>query len=361
MLQMTTTMDPLRIDAQAETDRIVEGIRQTVLIRFRRRGAVVALSGGIDSSVVAALCARALGKDRVLALLLPEAESSDESLTLGQTLARSLEIRSVIENITPALRAVGCYERRNAAIRTVVPEFTDGFKAKIVLPDLLDHDRYSLFSLVVQSPEGVAKTVRLNLDSYLGIVAATNFKQRVRKMLEYYHADRLNFTVAGTPNRLEYELGFFVKNGDGAADIKPIAHLYKSQVYQLAEYLGVPEEIQRRAPTTDTYSLQQSQEEFYFSMPLQKMDYCLFGTNHGISPDELAKVVGLTADQVKRAYAAIEGKRKAAQYFGADPVVLNTHSDESSSAPARGVEPAPSVPFVQAPDILRRNSSFIVE
>ena len=220
MPQAKTTPDILRINAEAEAERIIEAIRQTVFTRFGRRGAVVALSGGIDSSVVAALCTRALGKDHVLALLLPEAESSDESLALGQMLALSLDIRSIVENITPALRAVGCYERRDAAIRILVPEYANGFRSKIVLPSQLDQDRYSIFSLVVQSPQGATTTTRLTLESYLGIVAATNFKQRVRKMIEYYHADRLNFVVAGTPNRLEYELGFFVKNGDGKRQAK---------------------------------------------------------------------------------------------------------------------------------------------
>ena len=324
MSQAATATDLLQIDAEVEANRIIRAIRQTVFLRFGRKGAVVALSGGIDSSVVAALCARALGKDHVLALLLPEAESSDDSLALGQMLALSLDIRSIVENITPALRAVGCYERRNAAIRTLVPEYSDGFKSKIVLPNQLDQDRYSIFSLVIQSPQGATRTVRMTLESYLGVVAATNFKQRVRKMIEYYYADRFNYLVAGTPNRLEYELGFFVKNGDGSADIKPIAHLYKSQVYQLAEYLGLPREIQRRAPTTDTYSLQQSQEEFYFSMPLAQMDHCLYGSNHGISPQELAKIIGLEPEQVRRAYTAIRGKKKAARYYGAEPVTLET-------------------------------------
>ena len=314
--------DLLKVDAQVETDRIAEAICDTILMRFRRRGAVVAVSGGIDSSVVAALCVRALGKERVFALLLPEAESSGESLALGQELVHTLGVDFAIEDITPALQALGCYQRRDAAIRAVVPEYEEGFKSKIVLPNLLNEDRYSLFSLVVQSPQGVTKTVRLPLDAYLGIVAATNFKQRVRKTLEYYHADRLNFAVAGTPNRLEYELGFFVKNGDGAADIKPIAHLYKSQVYQLAQYLGIPEKIQNRPPTTDTYSLQQSQEEFYFAMSLAKMDLCLYGRDHGIAAEDLAEVAELTPEQVKRAYVAVDGKRKAAQYYGAGPVTL---------------------------------------
>src|SRR5690606_30847455 len=118
--------------------------------------------------------------------------------------------------------------------------------------------------------------------------AATNFKQRVRKMMEYHYADRFNYAVIGTPNRLEYDQGFFVKNGDGSADLKPIAHLYKTQVYRMAEHLGVPAEICRRAPTTDTYSLEQSQDEFYWALPYQKLDVCLFALNNGIPADAIA-------------------------------------------------------------------------
>lgn len=313
--------DLLRIDAGAETDRISTAIREIVLSQFRRKGAVVAVSGGIDSSVVAALCVRALGAEKVIALFLPEADSSAESLRLGQLLVRKLGIRSFCEDITPMLQAAGCYRRRDDAIRTVVPEYGDDYKSKIVLPNLVDADRYSIFSLVVQSPAGDTKKVRLSLDAYLGIIAATNFKQRTRKMMEYYYADRFHYTVAGTPNRLEYDQGFFVKNGDGAADFKPIAHLYKTQVYQLAAYLGVPEEIQHRPSTTDTYSLEQSQEEFYFAIPLAKMDLCLYGKDHRIAAADMASSVGMTAEQVARVYDMIESKRKFAHYLGMPPVL----------------------------------------
>jgi NAD+ synthase len=128
--------------------------------------------------------------------------------------------------------------------------------------------------------------------------------------------------VAGTPNRLEYDQGFFVKGGDGAADLKPIAHLYKSQVYQLAAYLGVPEEIQRRVPTTDTYSLQQSQEEFYFSLPLDKMDLCLYGKNTGIPTSDLAPALGIEEKQVERLYELIDSKRKATRYLHLSPALV---------------------------------------
>jgi NAD+ synthase len=318
----STAADLLHIDAAAETERITSAIRDVVFTQFRRKGAVVGVSGGIDSSVVAALCARALGKDRVLALYMPESESASESLDLGRLLTDSLGIRAVLENITPILDGAACYRRRDDAIRTVIPEYTSDYKCKLSLPDLLAENRYAVYSIVVQSPEGETKKARLSLDAYLGVVAASNFKQRTRKMIEYYHADAHNYAVAGTPNRLEYDLGFFVKGGDGAADFKPIAHLYKSQVYQLAEYLGIPEEIRRRPPTTDTYSLAQSQEEFYFAMPLEQMDLCLYGRDHGMQPEGLAAVLGLTEANIQRAYATIDAKRKVAHYLHHAPVIF---------------------------------------
>ncbi|HKR84535.1 MAG TPA: NAD(+) synthase, partial [Terriglobales bacterium] len=302
--------DLLRIDAAAETERISQEIRKIVLTLFRRKGAVVAVSGGIDSSVVAALCVQALGRENVMLLFLPETDSSSDSLRLGKQLADGLGVRTFVEDISPILDAAGCYRRRDEAIRSVVPEYGTDYKSKIVLPNLLDTNSYAVFSLVVQAPTGEVKKVRLPLEAYLGILAASNFKQRTRKMMEYYYADRYHYAVAGTPNRLEYDQGFFVKNGDGSADFKPIAHLYKSQVYELAAFLGVPEEIQRRPPTTDTYSLEQSQEEFYFSMPLVKMDLCLYGKDQKIPASELAPSVGFTEEQVKRVYQIIEAKRK---------------------------------------------------
>ena len=312
----------LRLDPARETDRIVGSIREVVFDTLKRKGAIVAVSGGIDSCVVAFLCARALGQSRVYALLLPETDSSPDSLRLGRDVVDCIGIRSVVEDITPILRAARCYERRDEALRTLIPEYGEGYKCKIVLPDLISEERYALFSAVVQDPSGDTKKVPLSAAAYLGIVAATNFKQRTRKMLEYYYADLLQYAVAGTPNRLEYDQGFFVKNGDGAADFKPIAHLYKSQVYQIAAFLGVPEEIQRRSPTTDTYSLEQTEEEFYFSLPLDKMDLCLYGKNHAIPSTTIAPQAGLTVAQIDRVYRMIDSKRKATRYLHAPPALV---------------------------------------
>lgn len=317
-----TSPDLLKIDVVKEAGRIEAAIRDAVAHRLRRKGVVLGLSGGIDSSVVATLCVRALGKERVLGLFMPEVDSSDESLRYGELLARLLEISTVLEDISPILKSARCYERRDEAIRTVVPEYGDGWKCKLVLADTIGSASYAITSLVVQSPEGDQKKVRLSASAYLQIVAASNFKQRTRKMLEYYHADRLNYAVAGTPNRLEYDQGFFVKNGDGAADLKPIAHLYKTQVYQLAAYLDVPLEIRQRPSTTDTFPMEQSQEEFYFSLPLHKMDICLYGKNHGMTPDAVAGLANLTREQVERVYASIDAKRRATRYLHLSPLLV---------------------------------------
>jgi len=312
--------DILRIDAAATAQRIREILKQQVFTQLKRRGIVVGLSGGIDSSVTAALAVRALGKDRVFGLFMPETDSSDEGLQFGRLLADALGIDAVLEDIGPILKAAGCYARRDAAIKKVFPDYTPDYKCKLVLSST--GDGYAISSLIVQSPAGVQTKVRLTAEAYLGIVAATNFKQRTRKMLEYYHADRLNYAVAGTPNRLEYDQGFFVKNGDGSADVKPIAHLYKSQVYQLAEFLGIPKEIQLRPSTTDTYSLPQSQEEFYFALPHDKMDYCLYGINNGVPAADVAAVTGLTPQQVEKAYRDITTKRNATRYLHLEPLLI---------------------------------------
>lgn len=312
----------LRIDAPAVAAQVELAIREQVLGALRRRGAVIGMSGGIDSSVTAALCARALGKERVLGLLMPERDSSDDALRLGKLLAEHLGIRYAIENVRPALEGLGCYARQLEAIRAVFPEYGEGWRCKLALPSLLDADRLNITTLTVEDPQGRRRSSRLPPAAYLQMVAATNFKQRTRKMMEYYHADRLNYAVAGTPNLLEYDQGFFVKQGDGAADFKPIAHLYKTQVFALAEHLGIPEEIRRRPPTTDTFSLAQSQEEFYFALPYKEMDLCLWAYEHGTPPAEVAGVLGLTEGQVARVYRDVEAKRRVAAYLHQAPGLM---------------------------------------
>ncbi len=310
------------MDVASVSTKIESAIRDQVFRRLHRKGAVVGLSGGIDSSVVAMLCARALGPSRVLGLMLPDRASADESLELAIAVADAAGIDHMTVSMTSLLQAAGCYQLQIEAARLVIPEFDEGWRMKIVLPGLLGGNRLSLFSLVAVSPSGDVREARLSVDAYLRLVAATNMKQRLRKQTEYYHADRLRYAVAGTPNRLEYDQGFFVKNGDGAADFKPIAHLYKTQVYALAQYIGVPPAVCQRPPTTDTYSLPQSQEEFFFSLPYGHLDLCLYGKDHAVPAATVADALGLTVDQVEWVYADIDAKRRGAEYLRSEPLLV---------------------------------------
>ena len=313
----------LTLDAAAEVERICAALRSQVLKRLRRKGAVLGLSGGVDSSVVAALSVRAFGAENVLGIFMPEQDSDPDSLRLGRAVAEWLGMPSVLEDVTPILAGAGCYRRRDEFIRRLVPEYGPGWRSKVVLRKARGTAGYNVFHLVVRGPHGEEQEARMPAEVYLGIVATTNMKQRTRKQIEYYHADRLQYAVAGTPNRLEYDQGFFVKNGDGAADVKPIAHLYKSQVYQLAAYLGVPEEIRGRAPTTDTYSLAQTQEEFFFGISLRALDLCMYALDHGIPAEAVAPSAGLTVAQVLDVFRDIAGRRRTTRYQHEAPLLVD--------------------------------------
>lgn len=315
------TWQALDLNLAAEADRIFERLRHVTAKVLHKRGLVVAISGGIDSSVSCALATKALGPSRILGLILPERDSSDDSAVRARILAEHLGIKVVEHDIAPALEAIGCYRYRDEAVRNAVPEYGAGWGMKIVISGGVD-GQFNHFKIVTRSPEGVMREDRLKLNDYLQIVAATNFKQRIRKTLEYFHADRLNYGVVGTPNRLEYDQGFFVKNGDGSADVKPIAHLYKSQVYAMAKHLELPKRVCDAVPTTDTYSLQQGQDEFYFALPYREMDLAVWALNHHVAPAELAGVLKITPENAQFIYDDILNKRRTTQYLHRPPVLV---------------------------------------
>ena len=317
---MAFSKNDIHIDAPAEAGRVVDQMREVVAGKLHKRGAVIGISGGIDSSLCLALSAKAFGPEKVLGVTMPEADSNPKSAPLARKLANTFGTKYIVENMTAALAGFGTCGRRDEAIRNVFPEYDATYKAKIVLPSALGQkDSLNIFQLTIISPEGETKTRRIPLNEYLQIVAASNFKQRSRMAMLYYHADRLNYAVIGTGNKNEHEQGFFVKYGDGGADIKPIAHLFKVQVFQLAAYLDIPKEIQERTPTTDTYSAECTQEEFFFRVPFEIGDVIWYAMEKDIPVSEVAKELDLSEDQVVHIQNDIRRKIKATEYLRAEP------------------------------------------
>jgi len=320
---MPFSKDDIKIDPLAVTDSIVKQMREVVAKKFHKQGAILGVSGGIDSSVCLALAVKAFGPQRVLALAMPEEDSNPESEQLAKELTAQYGVELIVENMTPSIAGFGTYARRDEAIKNVFPEFTSDYKAKIVLPtNLMEKETLNVFQLTIIAPDGQEKSKRIPPKEYLQIVAASNFKQRARMAMEYYHADRLNYVVIGTGNKNEHEQGFFVKWGDGGADIKPIAHLFKTQVYQLAAYLDVPEDIQKRTPTTDTYSAECTQEEFFYRVPFDIGDNVWLGMEKGVPASEIASALGITEEQVVRIQNDIKRKVRTTEYLKANPIHL---------------------------------------
>lgn len=306
----------LAIDAEQECQAIVDQLKEQVHTTLRRQGAVVGISGGIDSSVVLALCVRAFGPERVVGILLPENESSDDSARLAQLLAGQLSVPTVTENISAALQGFGCYARRDEAIKHVIPEYEPGWGAKITLAgNLLNQAALNVFRVTVTGPDGREISKRLPMAEFSQIVAASNLKQRSRMSMLYYHAERRNYAVIGTANKNEYDLGFFVKYGDGGVDTQPIGHLFKTQVYQLAQALNIPEEIRQRTPTTDTYPGGSTQEEFFYRVPFEMLDAVWLGYERGVSAEDIAQALELSSDQVQRIIADVVSKQRATVYL----------------------------------------------
>ena len=315
---MKFSRDSLRLDPAAESARIVAELRRNVRGTMRRGGGVVGVSGGVDSAVVLALCVRAFGADKVVPVIMPEKDSEPLSAQLAQQLGAALGVTPVVEDITGALDGFGCYRRRDDAVRRVFPQYDakSGYTMKIGLPpNLLDQDTFNAFLLTIIAPDGQQATKPLSAPEFLQIVAASNFKQRARMAVLYFHAELRNHAVVGTTNKDEHDQGFFVKYGDGGADVMAIGHLYKSQIYQLAEYLDVPAAIRTRPPTTDTYSAACDQTEFFFRMPFATLDLLWHAWETEVPSADTANVMGLTAGQVELAYRDFARKKRATDYL----------------------------------------------
>lgn len=309
-------------DIESKVSSIVDKLRNDILTVLKRKGAIVGISGGVDSSVTLALTVKALGSENVIGILLPEKDSSSDSKDLALQLARQLGVHTIEENITQALEGFGCYRRRDEAVTTIFPEYNPtAYTMKIgINPKGISSSLPPVFSLTIVDKNGESKSKLLPAKEYLQIVAASNFKQRCRMSMLYYHAERMYYAVIGTPNKHEVEQGFFVKYGDGGADTMPIANLYKTQVYQLAEFLNIPKDILQRVPTSDTYSAEQTQQEFFFQLPFREMDLLWYGYENGYAVGDVGKALGKTDNEIKAIYHNFIRKQKTTEYLRMAPI-----------------------------------------
>ncbi len=297
-------------------------LKNDILSNLKRRGAVIGISGGIDSSVTLALAVNALGADKVIGIMMPEHDSNPESKNLALKLAKKFSIKTIEEEITETLDGFKCYARRDEAVKKIIPKYDptkDKFKIEIK-QSTQNMKLPPVFYVTVYFANGDKESKLLPPKAYLQIVAASNFKQRSRMSVLYYHAEVNHYAVVGTPNKHETEQGFFVKYGDGGADVMPIGHLYKTQVYELAQFLGIPKEIIQRTPTTDTYSAEQSQEDFFFQLPFEVLDLMWYGWENKFSAEEIAVEMNYSADEVKNIFTNFERKIKTTEYLRMSPI-----------------------------------------
>jgi NAD+ synthase len=313
---MDFNLEVLKIDPVQELDKLAKFIVNQVRAVFRRKGVIVGLSGGIDSACIAAVAVHAIGKDRVIGLVLPESESNPISSEYAIKHARALGIEHRQIDITHTVDSVVKYAWRDKFLQQLIPEYKPGYKYNITLPtDLLERASFNFYRLQVQLPDGEIKHKRLNQDEFRTITSFANIKIRARMLHLYAEAERRSLLVAGTTNRTEFILGDFCKYGDGGTDIEPFTHLYKDQIYQLSDYLEVIPEIIDRQPSPDTFSLPVSDQEFFFRIPFDKLDYLLYAWEHEVLTKDAAKVLNLSEDAVERAYKDFASKHRATAHL----------------------------------------------
>ncbi len=313
---MSFNLDVLKIDPAQELENLSTFIVEQLKVVFRRKGVMVGLSGGIDSACIAAVAVHAIGKEKVVGLVLPETESNPISSEYAIKHAQNLGIEHRQIDITPTVDSVVNYKWRDEFMQNLIPEYKPGYKYNITLPtDLLERDSFSFYNIQVQMPDGEIKKKRLNVDEFRTITSFANIKIRARMLHLYAEAERRNLLVAGTTNRTEFILGDFCKYGDGGTDIEPFTHLYKNQIYQLSDYLQVTPEIINRAPSPDTFSLPVSDQEFFFRISFDKLDHLIYAWEHKVPENDVAIVLDISEEAVKRAYKDFASKYRATAHL----------------------------------------------
>jgi NAD+ synthase len=288
--EVISAEEAMRIDAAQVAERIENFIRQKV-DEFHRDGAIVGMSGGLDSAVVASLAARALGPEKVRALLLPERDSSPDSKTDALLEIERLGLPHQEVSLTPMLSAMGIYgltPLRLLGVRSL--------KAAIV-----QHQHRVQAEALGEMPFRAGLLGTRDLGDKKELIdtgqAYTRVKHRMRMVALYYYADLENRLVLGTTNRSEAMTGFVVKWGDNVADVEPLNPLYKTQVRELAKYLGVSERVLDKAPSPDL--IPGIVDGLALGIDYETLDRILWGIEQGWETERIVAAMSVTAAQVE--------------------------------------------------------------
>jgi NAD+ synthase len=314
-------LDELTKDIDKLAASLRSFIREQVTV-FKKKGVVLGVSGGIDSAVALTLCVQEFGKENVYGLLLPEKESAPSSRILGAEICESLGVSYEEVPISPILEALNIYEKKDQVLKRVCPEYDPEIhKTSLVLPNFLDQELLNVpYIRLIKDGETVAKH-RLKAADYLELIGLQGVKQRSRMLVQYMYAEKMNYVVCGTTNKTEVVLGQYVKYGDGGVDLEPLADCYKTQIYALAKYLEVNEEIIKRPPSADTWSHYTTDEEFYWRMPMNIIDQLLYAREHKLSLELTEKNTGLPRDTIEKAWRHIARVKDTTEYIRAAPPV----------------------------------------
>lgn len=292
------------------------------IVGFKKKGAVLGVSGGIDSAVALTLCVQELGKENVFGILLPEKESAPSSRILGAEICESLGVAYEEVPISPILESLNIYEKKDRLMKRTCPEYDPKIhKTSLVLPDFLNQGLLNVpYIRLIKDGETVAK-YRLKANDYLELIGLQGVKQRSRMLIQYMYAESMNYVVCGTTNKTELLLGQYVKYGDGGVDIEPLADCYKTQIYALGKFLKVNEEIMKRPPSADTWSHYTTDEEFYWRMPMHIIDQLLYSQEHNLPHNVIEKNTGLSRDKIEHAFRHINKVKDTTEYIRATPPV----------------------------------------
>ena len=286
-------------DLETTVNSITDFIKNEVFEKFQKSGAVLGLSGGIDSAVTCGLCVKSLNPEKILGLIMPERESDPQSQETAENVGKEFNIETKVVDITSILESFGVYEKKENIVKEKFPDFDSECKYRVVVPPKLESS-VGIPYLEILDGKGITHKNKISSSEFLNLTAATSIKHRVRMALLYYHAEKDHLVVAGTTNKSEYMQGYFVKYGDGGSDIEPLVNLYKSQIYQLGKFLNVPNEVISKDASPDVWSYTTNDEEFFYSVPYKIVDLILYGRENNLSINEIQKHSKISIENIEK-------------------------------------------------------------